>query len=340
MKDNECKYCTEECQDANERCAFFSLDQKKVYEFMTASSKSQYYGLYFVVPKKWVHKKFPKFKPEFFTHYLKHQASWKVTQAIYQAALEDQQLFKAENVYSSQQHDDGSIIGVLLTDDDGYYIKVIRDSSEQGNVFKDPIAYRNKKAICYIPELSDDAYTYEDFLALADGSTEVADYLFETVDWQSPSTLFNENVNEGEIDNCPVCNKLYMSYNKPLCDACGKRTIKRDVLEAEISEICSERDKIIAVLTEKNVSQKEENIRHLTALMMCTDDLHDLMYTEMFESSAKSIQVFDLLNLRYLWLAKADQLIGNNRYKIEEEVFRAKAKRIYDIITQEEGKSS
>ena len=131
------------------------------------------------------------------------------------------------DLYSSRQHDDGSIIGELLTDDkDGSHIaKVIKAPSEQGMIFKDPIAFKRRVGICYIPEndFLRSGYTYYDFLSLAGGSKEVAEYLFETVDWQHPETVLDEDFSIGEIDHCPQCGRLYLSYDKPMCNICLQR---------------------------------------------------------------------------------------------------------------------
>jgi hypothetical protein len=48
--------------------------------------------------------------------------------------------------------------------------------------------------VCYIPELSNKRYTYADFLKISKGNKEILEYLFETVDWQNPETLFNDLV--------------------------------------------------------------------------------------------------------------------------------------------------
>ena len=53
-------------------------------------------------------------------------------------------------------------------------------------------------APCYVPELDDTVYTKKDFLQLCNNQEEIAEELFEQLDWQSPSTLFNEWEDMGE----------------------------------------------------------------------------------------------------------------------------------------------
>jgi hypothetical protein len=87
----------------------------------------------------------------------------------------------------------------------GYYNKdtgeYIKDFSGQGWYYKDVDAFNNKTGeVCYIPELSDDHYSYADFIKISKENKIVLEYLFDTVDWQSPETLFNDLVLSDEID--------------------------------------------------------------------------------------------------------------------------------------------
>lgn len=77
--------------------------------------------------------------------------------------------------------------------------------------------------VCYVPELSDEGYTRQDFLDMMGGQEEFATMLFEMVDWQSPETLKNELFAMQEIDFCPVCKKLYfMAGEQKPCPICGR----------------------------------------------------------------------------------------------------------------------
>jgi len=87
----------------------------------------------------------------------------------------------------------------------GYYNetteKYIKDFSGQGFFYMNYDAFINKtNEVCYIPELYDTQYAYVDFMRIAKGNEELAWYLFTTVDWQSPETLFNDLLIDDEID--------------------------------------------------------------------------------------------------------------------------------------------
>lgn len=101
--------------------------------------------------------------------------------------------------------------------DRGYY--------RQGWIFKDEEAFRlHPEQVCYVPELSDEGYTRQDFLAMCNGQEEVATLLFESVDWQSPETLLNELYDTYELEFCPVCQKNYFMAGEQIpCPICGYR---------------------------------------------------------------------------------------------------------------------
>lgn len=99
-----------------------------------------------------------------------------------------------------------------------------REYYRQGWIFKDEEAFRlHPKQVCYVPELSDEGYTRQDFLAMCNGQEELAEFLFEMVDWQSPETLKSELLATYEIDFCPVCKKYYFLQGEqipcPICEA-------------------------------------------------------------------------------------------------------------------------
>lgn len=110
------------------------------------------------------------------------------------------------------------IIGEILEDGE-----VERGQTNQGLVYSNPFAYRNKNGVCYVAELSDDKYTYEDFLSIANQSEEIANVLFETVDWQSPGTLYDELIQSDEIHECTACEKSYLSYDVEECPFCKSK---------------------------------------------------------------------------------------------------------------------
>ena len=111
--------------------------------------------------------------------------------------------------YTPETEDQEAVI------DRGYY--------RQGWIFKDEEAFHlHPEQVCYVPELSDEGYTRQDFLAMCNGQEELAEFLFEMVDWQSPETLKSELLATYEIDFCPVCKKYYFMQGEqipcPICE--------------------------------------------------------------------------------------------------------------------------
>ena len=84
-------------------------------------------------------------------------------------------------------------IGSIKYDEATKSYRVERDATAQGFVFKDgENYYKHPDRPCYVPELSDDIYTKNDFLEIAKDNEALADFLFDMVDWQSPETLLDE----------------------------------------------------------------------------------------------------------------------------------------------------
>ena len=52
----------------------------------------------------------------------------------------------------------------------------------QGTIYKNPANFERRTGVCYVPELSEDEYTYQDFLSLCGGNQEMAEYVFDAVD--------------------------------------------------------------------------------------------------------------------------------------------------------------
>lgn len=93
----------------------------------------------------------------------------------------------------------------------------------RGVIYKNWEAYYDKDhpdRVCYIPELSDSLYTRQDFLDICNGQPEIADRIFDGVDWQSPETLLEEQWYE-ELAICPKCKKWYWCYGVDKCPNCG-----------------------------------------------------------------------------------------------------------------------
>lgn len=114
-------------------------------------------------------------------------------------------------------------IGSYTPGMDGAEPVIEREYFQQGYIVKDEEAYLNcPDQVCYVPELFDEGYTRQDFLDMCNGQEEMADMLFEMVDWQSPETLKSELLDMQEIGFCPACKKLYfMAGDEKPCPVCG-----------------------------------------------------------------------------------------------------------------------
>jgi len=98
---------------------------------------------------------------------------------------------------------------------------IVREFYSQGYIFKDEVAYETSlDQVCYIPELSNATYTHQDFLDLCDNQETLAADLFDRVDWQHPETLLEEDYANGEYDDCPVCGRMFASYDATECPHC------------------------------------------------------------------------------------------------------------------------
>lgn len=99
--------------------------------------------------------------------------------------------------------------------DRGYY--------RQGWIFKDEEAFlHHPDRVCYVPELSDAAYTRKDFMGLCNGQEEFAKECFYTVDWQHPETWVDEQYRFDEWGWCERCGQIYDMSGEPCpCPVCG-----------------------------------------------------------------------------------------------------------------------
>lgn len=93
----------------------------------------------------------------------------------------------------------------------------------QGWIFKDEEAFlHHPEQVCYVPELSDSAYTREDFMGLCNEQEEFAKECFYTVDWQHPETWVEEQYRFDEWGWCERCGQIYDMGGEPCpCPICG-----------------------------------------------------------------------------------------------------------------------
>lgn len=62
----------------------------------------------------------------------------------------------------------------------------------EGSLYKNQEAFDKKEGVCYIPETSTQAYTYDDFLKLCKGVHEDAVHLFAVCEWAHPETYIDQ----------------------------------------------------------------------------------------------------------------------------------------------------
>ncbi|MCD7902870.1 MAG: hypothetical protein LUF91_03750 [Oscillospiraceae bacterium] len=115
-------------------------------------------------------------------------------------------------------------IGICRIDQDKNILKLERGPLWQGFGFKDADAFENKPdAPCYVPELFDTVYTRNDLLEMCDGQECIAQKIFYQLDWQSPESLLNEELQEGELSVCKNCGRMFESYWSDQCPHCEVR---------------------------------------------------------------------------------------------------------------------
>lgn len=113
-----------------------------------------------------------------------------------------------------------------------------REYYRQGWIFKDEEAFLHcPDQVCYVPELSDEGYTRQDFLDMVGGQEEFARECFYAVDWQSPETWIDEQYRDNEWQYCPHCGKIYdMAGEVCACPVCG--TNPEEVEDADTESEC------------------------------------------------------------------------------------------------------
>ncbi len=123
--------------------------------------------------------------------------------------------------------------------------KIIREYYGQGMIYKNDEAFENKpEEVCYIPELSDEKYTRNDFLELCTGDEELARTLFNYCDWQHPETVIDEWIEEEEWEKCDKCGKIYDYYTYhgrcPYCQYSAESILSEIIFKYELSTEQSE----------------------------------------------------------------------------------------------------
>lgn len=86
-------------------------------------------------------------------------------------------------------------IGMIIQVNDEV-VHIERGATDQGYVYKNYDNFESGRGICYIPELSDTTYDRKYF---DDNFGDLAVEVFETIDWQSPYSYYDE-IMEDRLD--------------------------------------------------------------------------------------------------------------------------------------------
>ena len=114
-------------------------------------------------------------------------------------------------------------VGTYVPETEENEAVIQREYYRQGWIFKDEAAFLfHADQVCYVPELSDEGYTRQDFMALCNGQEDFAAECFRAVDWQCPEMWVDEQYREDEWGYCPVCEMIYdMAGEVCACPVCG-----------------------------------------------------------------------------------------------------------------------
>lgn len=110
------------------------------------------------------------------------------------------------------------------TDKEGKGELIEREFYGQGMIFKDDEAFYDAEhpdRVCYIAELSDATYTRAGILDMCNSQTDIAEEVYEALDWQHPESLIDDWSRSGELAYCKTCKKLFNSGNSTKCPYCG-----------------------------------------------------------------------------------------------------------------------
>lgn len=134
-----------------------------------------------------------------------------------------------KSTYHSCDYPEGGRIGECILNYEGTLLELKKQYFRQGFVFKDYYAFHNEpKRPCYVPELDEVIYTRDDFLKICGEQEEIAEIVFNAVDWQHPETYLDEQYRNGEFDVCNKCGKIFESYDTEKCPHCGAEYERED----------------------------------------------------------------------------------------------------------------
>lgn len=111
------------------------------------------------------------------------------------------------------------VIGEKYIDAEGK-VRYLPGESGNGFIYKNYKAFREKdpEEVCYIPEFSfemegDELYfltfTYKDILEACFDQEDIAEVVFDNLTWEYPSSLVEQDVLNGTLEQCPNCDTWY-----------------------------------------------------------------------------------------------------------------------------------
>lgn len=107
--------------------------------------------------------------------------------------------------------------------------QIKREFYGQGMIFKSDEAFYDTEhpdRVCYIPEGSDTKYTRNSILQECNGQTDLAEEVYEALDWQHVNSLLDDWFGNGELDTCKKCGKMFNCYGVVRCPYCGENYCK------------------------------------------------------------------------------------------------------------------
>ena len=123
-------------------------------------------------------------------------------------------------------------------DENGEGEKIVREFYGQGHIFKDEDAfYHRPDDPCYIPELSDTVYTRNSILQECNQQDDLAEEVFEALDWQHVSSLLEDWQRNGELKAELFCDTNY-GYDGSERDYIG-RDVKEQMKVAVVAYGCN-----------------------------------------------------------------------------------------------------
>jgi hypothetical protein len=205
--------------------------------------------------------------------------------------------------------------------------------AEETEIFIDEIAFTYfQHLVCYISESGEEdnlesGYTYNDFLEIAEGNTDLARHLFDEVTWEHPSTLFMVWESCGTLDElekmyeekktvysytdsgdfvyCNNCEKtMLVPTGADKCPACYCEGMLRwvdeehqEVNHSELNDLDGYKDFKIVVKNEPEPAEYLTDETLIEEFEMTPDSRHESLRTIICNGKAKIMTVDALIEV-------------------------------------------